>query len=742
MQRLMPAAGLLAALLLLSAGCGGPISTPTPTLLPETSLEREALAAFYHAANGTGWINNTHWLTTAPVGEWYGVAIDGNGRVTELELANNELSGEIPPQLGSLASLTTLRLNRNQLSGEIPPQLGSLANLTTLQLNRNQLSGEIPPELGSLANLTNLRLQINQLSGGIPPELGSLANLTNLRLQINQLSGGIPPELGSLANLTHLRLQINQLSGGIPPELGSLANLTTLQLSRNQLSEGIPPQLGSLANLTTLQLSRNQLSGEIPPELGSLANLTHLQLDDNQLSGEIPPELGSLANLTHLQLDDNQLSGEIPPQLGSLTNLTHLQLDDNQLSGEIPPQLGSLANLTNLTDVRLEGNQFSEEIPPELRNPLPERVAPEVMASRSPARRPKIYLEPVFGNETFGRPIELGAYPVGPAGGAEHGVFVADQEGLILLLHPESGEAVEMLDISARVSGAVSVQGLLSVALDPRFEETGHLWLYYSVEGPPLRTRLSRFAANLDDFRLVDPGSELIVLEVNQPGPFHNGGSIRFGPDGMLYLGLGDGDTPKESQRLGTLQGSIIRIDVREASDTSRYAVPRDNPFVDVPGARPEIWAYGFRNPWRMALDPATGVLWAGDVGNSTIEEIDHIEAGGNYGWHRIEGTRCVNPSAWCDPSRFVSPVVTYSHKLGCAVVGGVVYRGKAIPALVGHYLFSDYCAGRLWALPPDGGEVVDLAVIHRPVSSFGADANGEVYILTFGGAVLRIDPP
>ncbi len=718
MQRLISVASLLVALLLLSAGCGGPSSTPTPTPLPETSLEREALAAFYHATNGTGWINNTNWLTTAPVGEWYGVAIDGNGRVTKLELANNELRGEIPPELGSLANLTTLQFSRNQLRGEIPPELGSLANLTHLRLNRNQLSGEIPPELGNLANLTHLRLQINQLSGGIPPELGSLANLTHLRLQINQLSGGIPPELGSLANLTHLRLQINQLSGGIPPELGNLANLTYLRLNRNQLSGEIPPELGSLTNLTTLQLSRNQLSGEIPPELGSLVNLTHLQLDDNQLSGETPPELGSLVNLTHLQLDDNQLSGEIPPELGSL------------------------ANLTNLTDVRLEGNQFSEEIPPELRNPLPARVAPEVMASRSPARRPKIYLEAVFGNGTFGRPIELGAYPVGPAGDAEQGVFVADQEGLILLLRPDSGETVEMLDISARVSRAVSVQGLLSVALDPRFEETGHLWLYYSVEGPPLRTRLSRFTANLDDFRLVDPGSELIVLEVNQPGPFHNGGSIRFGPDGMLYLGLGDGDVPNEAQRLGTLQGSIIRIDVREASDTSPYAVPRDNPFVDVPGARPEIWAYGFRNPWRMALDPATGVLWAGDVGNSTIEEIDHIEAGGNYGWRQIEGTRCTNPGAWCDPSRFVSPVVTYSHKLGCAVVGGVVYRGKAIPDLVGHYLFSDFCGGHLWALPPDGGEVVDLAVIDRPVSSFGADAIGEVYILTFGGAVLRIEPP
>ena len=713
--RLMPVASLLAALSLLSAGCEGAstAATPTPTPLRETTLEREALAAFYHATDGPNWKNSTHWLTDAPVDGWYGVAVDGNGRVTGLELTNG-LDGEIPSELASLTNLTVLQLQKNQLSGEIPPELGRLANLTELRLNGNQLSGEIPPELGRLANLTELRLNGNQLSGEIPPELGRLANLRDLRLQSNQLSGEIPPELGRLANLTQLRLDWNQLSGEIPPELGRLANLTQLRLDWNQLSGEIPLELDNLVNLTDLRLQSNQLSGEIPPELGRLANLTQLRLDWNQLSGEIPPELGRLANLTQLRLDWNQLSGEIP-----------LELD----------------NLVNLTDLRLEGNHLTGETPPELRRPLPVRVAPEVAASGSPERRPAIYLEVAFGGRRFDRPIELGAYPVGPDGGAEPGMFMADQEGLILLLRPDSRETVELLDIRDRIARLSNDQGFFSAALDPRFEETGHLWLYYAVEGTPHKSRLSRFAANLDDLRRVDPGSELIVLEVEQQDVSHQGGAIRFGPDGMLYLGLGDSREPEESQNLGTLWGSIIRIDARAASEASPYAVPHDNPFVDVPIARPEIWAYGFRNPWRMAFDPATGVLWAGDVGNSNIEEINQIEAGGNYGWHRFEGTRCTNTNAACDPYGFVPPVVTYSHKVGCAVVGGVVYRGQAIPALAGHYFFSDYCDGQLWALPLDGGEVVALALIPRLVSSFGVDADGEVYVLTFNGQVLRIAP-
>ena len=829
-----------------------PASTPTP--LASASPERDALTALYHATNGPGWTNSAGWLTAAPLEEWHGVVVDGEGRVTglnlrdnglsgeippdladlanleSLDLRRNELSGEIPPQLGDLTNLTELRLNRNQLSGEIPPQLGNLANLERLALGSNQLSGEIPPQLGDLANLKWLALGTNWLSGEIPPQLGNLANLARLTLgsnrlsgeiptqlgnlanlewltlSVNQLSGEIPPQLGNLTNLEGLALGVNQLSGEIPTQLGNLTNLQALLLQENRLSGRIPAQLGNLANLTSLWAYRNELSGEIPPELGNLANLRSLRLGANNLSGEVPPWLGSLAELTLLRLHDNELSGSIPPELGNLAKLENLWLSYNQLTGEIPPELGNLANLeelwlggnqlsgaipaelgslANLTALELANNLLSGEIPPELGNlaalerlwlennglsgeippelgslpnltvlwvhgnflsgqlpagAVPVRVAPapaETGPSSGPP--PAVALHEAFGGREFEQPVEIGVYPVGPDGEAGPAAFVAEREGRVLLLHPDGYEAVEMLDIRDRVSLAGNEEGLLSVALDPSFEETGHLWLYYSARGAPRVTRLSRFAVDPGDPRRVDPGSEFVVLEVNQPYSLHNGGGIRFGPDGMLYLGLGDGGLANESQNVGTVLGSVIRIDVRDASAASPYAVPRDNPFVDVRGARPEIWAYGFRNPWRMAFDPATGALWAGDVGSEDIEEIDRVEAGANYGWNKFEGSRC--RGAECNPDGTVLPVVEYGHHLGCSVTGGVVYRGEAIPELVGYYLFSDFCRGQIWALPLDGGDVVEIAVSPRSVASFGTDAGGEVYVLTFWGAVLRLAP-
>ena len=214
----------------------------------------------YEATGAANWLNSDNWLSEAPLDEWHGVTIDDSGRVIELNLSENELSGEIPPELGSLSNLQHLFLFRNELSGEIPPELGSLSNLQGLYLTDNELSGEIPPEMGSLANLRLLAIDGNQLSGEIPPELGSLANLKNLYLSDNELSGEIPPELGTLANLETLFLSGNQLSGEIPPELGNLSELVALHLQENQLSGEIPPELGNL-DLTWLFLSGNQLSG-------------------------------------------------------------------------------------------------------------------------------------------------------------------------------------------------------------------------------------------------------------------------------------------------------------------------------------------------------------------------------------------------------------------------------------------------------------------------------------------------
>ena len=333
---------------------------------PPAATDRAALAALYNATDGGNWANNRNWLSNAPMGEWHGVTTDSDGRVTELDLSSNQLTGAIPAELGSLTRLELLWLHRNQLTGEIPAELGNLTNLEEwLILSQNQLTGEIPAELGNLTNLGRLSLNDNQLTGEIPAELGNLTNLGRLDLSDNQLTGEIPAELGNLTNLGRLDLSDNQLTGAIPPELGSLPNLEWLFLNGNQLTGAIPPELGSLPNLEWLYLNDNQLTGAIPPELGSLTDLERLWLQGNQLTGEIPPELGSLTSLELLWLQGNQLTGEIPPELGNLTNLTHLRLSYNRLTGEIPAELG---NLTDLERLQLRGNRLTGCIPEGLRN--------------------------------------------------------------------------------------------------------------------------------------------------------------------------------------------------------------------------------------------------------------------------------------------------------------------------------------------------------------------------------------
>ena len=332
-------------------------TVPAPAAAP--SADRAALVALYNAMDGGNWRIDRHWLSEEPIDRWYGVTADRNGRITDLDLSGNELSGEIPGELGSLSNLVELDLSRNRLSGAIPPELGNLSNLEWLDLTGNTLTGEIPSELGGLTSLERLFLRANQLTGSIPVELGSLSNLEHLRLNHNQLNGEIPSEIGRLTKLRILALYSNELSGAIPAELGRLTRLFQLGLSNNRLSGEIPPELGNLSNLRWLYLFGNQLTGEIPSALGALANLERLQLQGNHLSGEIPPELGHLANLQVLALHMNQLSGEIPDSLGALTNLERMFLHENQLSGAIPPELG---HLTNLEVLALHGNQLSGAI--------------------------------------------------------------------------------------------------------------------------------------------------------------------------------------------------------------------------------------------------------------------------------------------------------------------------------------------------------------------------------------------
>ena len=327
------------------------------------ALDRAALVVLYNATDGPNWTDNTHWLSNEPLSEWRGVGINDDGRVTDLDLANNQLTGEIPAELGQLTQLQFLNLGGNQLTGEIPAELAQLTQLQFLILRPNQLTGKIPVELAQLSQLQQLNLGGNQLTGEVPVELGQLTQLQWLFLWGNQLTGEIPVELGQLSNLWGLGLGGNQLTGEIPVELGQLTQLQQLGLGGNQLTEEIPVELGQLSHLTSLDLYGNQLTGEIPVELSQLTQLQHLHLGGNQLTGPIPSWLVNLTELQWLALGGNQLTGEIPVELGQLSHLTRLSLWGNQLTGPIPSWL---VNLTHLTSLSLGGNQLTGEIPVEL----------------------------------------------------------------------------------------------------------------------------------------------------------------------------------------------------------------------------------------------------------------------------------------------------------------------------------------------------------------------------------------
>lgn len=350
---------------------------------------------------------------------------------------------------------------------------------------------------------------------------------------------------------------------------------------------------------------------------------------------------------------------------------------------------------------------------------------------------PPLELVPILGGQEYLQPVEIGTYP-------GDRLFIAEQEGRVLIVSAEDPAGSVLLDITDRADLEFG-EGLMTVALDPAFEDNGYLWAFYFLDPEPDRTLLSRFTV-VDD--VVDLDSELVVLEIEQPGFNQNGAAVRFGPDGMLYLSLGDGSASTDpfmnGQNLGTLLGTVVRIDVREASAEQPYAIPADNPFLDTEGARPEIWAYGLRNPWRMSIDQETGAVWLGDVQVSEEEEVDLVQAGDNLGWPIMEGAGCLRRSADCDQTGLVAPRATYVHDQGrCAVMGGLVYRGDELNALRGRYLYGDFCSGEIWALDTDG-ETPPEVIAQRDggLVSFGTDADGEVLVLDLGGGgVYRLQP-
>ncbi|HUP19711.1 MAG TPA: PQQ-dependent sugar dehydrogenase [Gemmatimonadota bacterium] len=347
--------------------------------------------------------------------------------------------------------------------------------------------------------------------------------------------------------------------------------------------------------------------------------------------------------------------------------------------------------------------------------------------------------------ETVATGLDFPLHVTAPPGDPR--VFVVEKAGRIRIVEGGALLPEPFLDVSGEVSGG-SEQGLLSLAFHPGYAANGRFFVNYTDRGGD--TRVVEYRVSADPNR-ADPAPVRTVLTVAQPFSNHNGGLVAFGPDGMLYVGMGDGgsggDPQGNAQDLGTLLGKLLRIDVDGGAP---YAVPADNPFTGEPGARGEIWAYGLRNPWRFAFDRETGDLYVADVGQNRLEEVNAVEGTGrglDYGWNVMEGDECVQPREGCDTAGRTLPVVVYGHGDGCSVTGGHVYRGSAIPDLQGAYFYSDFCSGFVRSFRFAGGAATDeqswpeLRPSEGSVSSFGEDAAGEIYLMTSGGTVYKFVP-
>ncbi len=362
-----------------------------------------------------------------------------------------------------------------------------------------------------------------------------------------------------------------------------------------------------------------------------------------------------------------------------------------------------------------------------------------------------------FENLIFDRPIV-----VTHAGDGSNRVFVAEQKGVLRVFpnDPDVEEADVFLDIDKQCvyKDNQNEEGLLGFAFHPKFKDNGHFFLYYTTASADHTSVVTRFTVSKNDPNKADASSEVEIMRIPQPFWNHNGGTIAFGPDGYLYVALGDGgsgnDPNGNGQNLTTLLGSILRIDVDSKAGGKAYAIPKDNPFIGhkvvvnkkgkTANARPEIYAFGLRNVWRMAFDSETGKLWAGDVGQNVWEEINIITKGGNYGWNIREAKHWFRPDGNDAPrDSLIDPLWEYHHDVGKSITGGSVYRGKTVPELVGKYVYADYVTGLLWALEHDGSRTVanySLTGMSEklPVMSFGEDEEGEVYFTTTFGQLYK----
>lgn len=352
-------------------------------------------------------------------------------------------------------------------------------------------------------------------------------------------------------------------------------------------------------------------------------------------------------------------------------------------------------------------------------------------------------LSNAFPNLIFTNPLDLQN-----AGDGSNRIFVVEQAGIIYVFENNRDVTVKkkFLDISDSVSSGGEM-GLLGLAFHPDYKNNGYFFVNYTKASPYRRTLIVRFKVSSTNPDSADRSSSKILMEIPQPYSNHNGGQVSFGPDGFLYIALGDGgsggDPQNNAQNKSSLLGKLLRIDVNQTQGQLNYAIPADNPFAgNMQGYKEEIYAFGLRNPWRFSFDFHTGKLWCADVGQNAWEEIDLITKGGNYGWRCYEGTHNYDLSGCNDPN-YIPPIYEYSHQEGSSITGGFVYRGYQIPEIYGKYIYADYVSRKTWALSYDSLNPVEnllLATAQGGISSFGIDENNELYICSFNGRIYRIN--
>lgn len=325
-----------------------------------------------------------------------------------------------------------------------------------------------------------------------------------------------------------------------------------------------------------------------------------------------------------------------------------------------------------------------------------------------------------------------------------HFIYVIEQAGRVQQFHLKTRQQSLFMDMTHLVESG-GEKGLLSLAFHPLYAQNGRVFVNYTrrINGQ-LMTVVSEFRGGT---RGINPSTERVLLRQPQPYDNHNGGQIAFGPDGYLYIGFGDGgsrgDPHRHAQNRSNWLGAILRINVNSGKP---YALPTDNPFLKNADIKPEIWAYGLRNPWRFSFDRQLGLLYAGDVGQDRYEEIDLIQRGGNYGWNIMEGRHCYAPSQGCTAKGLILPLIEYPRNQGISVTGGFVYRGTKYPRWQGTYFYGDFGSGRIWGLKYSNGKVIENRLWLKSalnISAFGEDHQGELYVIDYGsGQVMQFEQP